>query len=474
MNHSASKSRALPSHPRRGLPVWCLLLALLGLCGSGCRLVQQAANVPGQAVRAVTPGHQDAPAVDPVELQQTLLRFTDEYTTRMYAGINRLQHGTNAPDQAEVLNWKISLGTESCAIASGPNPVADVLDMTIFVTVTRLALEEHWVPNVYGESARPLLESCRGSESNIWQIADTFLTPAQQGELRQAIQVWHDHNPLPESVLAARAVSFASQVAQASHTGSAKPGSVFNLLLLDPLSGLDPALQEVAQTRLFAERALYVTQKMPLLLRWQTELLSYNATQLPALQQVISNSTQIASTLDRYADIAEKLPAQVSAERAAILQSLHSQEQEVTALLTNGTAMSSSLNTTLTTFDGLMKRFGVGETNAAGPPPTNAEPFRIQDYTQTAAQLEAAARQLNELLLTLDQTIGSTNIANLTAQITPVFRQAQNTSQDVVNDAFRKALLLVVAILLAALTYRFLAPRLAPPTKSTNSPPNAP
>ena len=51
--------------------------------------------------------------------------------------------------------------------------------------------------------------------------------------------------------------------------------------------------------------------------------------------------------------------------------------------------MSTSLNTTLTTFDALMKRFGVGETNNASPPSTNAEPFRIQDYGQTAVQLEA-------------------------------------------------------------------------------------
>jgi len=211
------------------------------------------------------------------------------------------------------------------------------------------------------------------------------------------------------------------------------------------------------------------------LLRWQTELLALNTTRLPAFEQVVSNSTSITATLDRYATLGEKIPAQIAAEREAILQSLQSQEKDLTNLLASGTQMSDSLNSTLTTFDALMKRFGVGEPKVGGPPPTNAEPFRIQDYTQTAAQLAVTAQQLNQLLLTLDQTIGSTNISNLAAQMAPVMRQAQSTSQDVVDDAFRKGLLLVLAVLVAALTYRFLAPRLAPKTSSdSNSKSNSP
>ena len=53
-------------------------------------------------------------------------------------------------------------------------------------------------------------------------------------------------------------------------------------------------MREIAQTRLFAERALFVAQKMPALLRWQTELLSVNAVEMPAVQQLVTNSTQIA------------------------------------------------------------------------------------------------------------------------------------------------------------------------------------
>ena len=436
----------------------CLLLAGAGL---GCRMVQTAVDVPTQTVRAITPGKKDKHAVDPVEVQQALLRFADEYSTRMVVGVDKLQRGTNALDPAEVLKWKIALATETCTIASGPNSVASLLDMTIFVTVTRMGLEEYWQPDVFGESAQPMLESCRIAETEIWQLAGTVLKPEQQAELHKAIVAWHQQNPQPESVLAARTLGFASQLAAANTTGSDKSDSVFNLLKVDPLSGLDPAVREIAQTRLFAERALFVTQKMPTLLRWQTELMSVNAVEMPAVRQLVTNSTQITASVDRITRVAEQLPGQVSTERAEILKALQSQEKDVSSLMTSGTQMSDSLNTTLTTFDALMKRFGVGDTNKPpSPPPTNAEPFRIQDYTATAAQLAVTAQRLTELIRTLDQTLGSTNLLQLSAQVGPVVQQAQTGGKEVVDYAFWKGILLVVIALLAALIYRFLSLRM--------------
>jgi hypothetical protein len=429
--------------------------------------VQTAAEVPGETVRAVTPGKKDKNAVDPVEVQQQLMRFADEFSARMIVSVEKLRLGTNALDPAEALRWKIALGTETCSIASGPNAIANLLDMTIFVTVARAALEEYWQPKVFGESARPMLEGCQNAETDIWRFASQVLQPAQQAELRAAIETWRRQNLTPESVLSVRAMGFTLQVAQANQTGATKPGSVFSLLDLDPLSGLDPATREIAQTRLFAERALYVMQKLPTLLRWQAELLSINAVDLPAVRQLVTNSTQIAASVDRFTRVAEQLPGQVSAEREEILKALQSQETQLTPLvnemretLTAGTAMSTSLNTTFTTFDALMKRFGVGETNSAGPPDTNSEPFRIQDYTQSAAQLEVTARQLTEMIRTLDQTLDSTNLAKLSEQLGPAVQQAQTGGKEIVDYAFWKGILLVAIALVAALIYRFLVARL--------------
>lgn len=445
---------------------FCILVSafLLVTFAAGCRLVQTAADVPGQAVRTVTPGAKEQAGADPVEVQQTLMRFADEFASRMTLGVEKLRHGTNALGSAESLCWKIAFGTAACSIVSGPNAIANLMDMTVFVTETRLSLEEYWSPKVFGESALTLLENCRTSEAEIWRATDKILQPEQQAALREAIRTWHLQNSKPENLLVARAVGLAMQVAQVNRADVTKPGSLFSLFMLDPLSNLDPTRREIAQTRLFAERALFVAQKMPTLLRWQTELLSVNALEQPALQQWAATASQIAVSADRLTRVAELLPRQVSAEREEIVKALQSQEGALRPLLTDarqtlaaGEQMATSLNATLAAFDGVLKRLGVGEPEAAGKPATNAEPFRIQDYGQTAVQLEAAARQLTVMLQAFDQALGANSRTQLAAQLGPAVQQAQAGGKDLVDYAFWKGLLFVGVVLLAALLYRLLA-----------------
>jgi hypothetical protein len=273
-------------------------------------------------------------------------------------------------------------------------------------------------------------------------------------------------NPLRESLVALRSLDFASRVAALGQNEVSKPASVLGLLNVDPLAGMEPAVREVAQTRMFAERALFVTQKMPTLLRWQTELLSVNAVEMPAVQQLISNSTQLSGSVERFARVAEQLPEQLSTEREEIVKALQTQEKDIASLMGQGTQFSASLNTTFTTLDALMKRFGVGEPKSGEPPPANAVPFRIQDYTQSAAQIEATAGRLTELLGMLDRTMGSSNLAQFSVQFGPVVQQAQAGGKEVVDYAFWKGILLVVIVLVAALIYRFLVTRLLLPGKN--------
>jgi hypothetical protein len=53
-----------------------------------------------------------------------------------------------------------------------------------------------------------------------------------------------------------RSLDFASRVEALGQAEVRKPCSVFSLHNVDPLVGMEPAVREVAQTRMFGERAL--------------------------------------------------------------------------------------------------------------------------------------------------------------------------------------------------------------------------
>ena len=454
-----------------------LLGAILFLGGGALPAV---ADVSGKSKPVPTAAltSKSQPGADPVEVQQNLLRFADEFSVRMTVGVEKLRRRTDALTPAEALQWKIAITTETCAIVTGPNAVANLMDMTVFVTALRMSLAEHAQLAAYGESLQPMFESCQSAEAEVWKLTAGVLLPNQLDELREALEVWHSKNPLPENVLAVRALGFATEVERASPKEKNRPGSVFGLLKLDPLAGMDPAVRELATTRLLAERALYLAQKMPQLLRWQLELLNANALASPTVQQLVTNTTQLTAAVERVTRVAELLPAQVSGERAEILSALQSQEKglaglatEVRQTLGTGTELSASLNTTLTSLDALLKRLGVGEPKPPGPPAPAGEPFRIQDYTALVTKLESTARQLTELITSLNQTVGPANLTRLSASVEPAVKVAQAGGKEVIDYAFWKGLQLVGVMLLAALVYRFLSGRLMPARRAKDNQP---
>lgn len=429
--------------------------------------MQTAVEIPVGAAKAVVPGSKQGSSVDLAEVQQVVLRIANELFTGMVLGVDALREDGQPVARAQALKWKTALGTSVCTIASGPNAVGNLLDLTVFVTVLRTSVQNHWQPSYFGDSARLIMDVFLRTESEVWGQAAKVLSVEQQQELRDAIEEWCRERSHLQDAMTARAAGWATEVGRSKTSGRTRTGSVFNLLMLDPFAGLDPATREITQSRLLAERGLFVAQKMPELLRWHTELLAMNATETPAMQQLVANTTLLSGAIERMSRVAERLPGQVTAEREAILRELEAHEaaltplmEEVRRTLLASAAMSTSWNVTLTTFDALMKRFGVGEDpgQEAGAP--SGEPFRIGDYGRTAEQLEAAAGRLTELLVTLERTLGSTQLTQLSAQVGPVVDQVQGRGKEMVDYAFGKAVQWVLILFAAALVYRFLTMRM--------------
>lgn len=445
--------------PSGSHPVILMAAVLLLPVVSGCRIAEETARLPMRAVTAVAPATQPQ-APDAALVQVELQRFADEYSSRTIAALDKYAEQVGTIEAcSQALKWKVSASTAAMSIASGPNPLANLLDFLALTSVMRTALESVWLKTTNGPAFQPWLEASRALETNAWKLAEGNLTPDQSQEMRSAIQRWWEANPDARTGFFARPEEFSSLIRKTGEKAS-RPGSVFSLVGLDPTAGLDPAVREVTRTRLFAERAMFLAQRMPFLLRWQVELMSDQLLQAPPVVSALASAERFSRATESVSQTAAALPDRITAERQAVLAALETQagklrelSAEITRTLAAGEQMSTSLNTTLVTFDALMKRFGVGEPDDS-PPDTNAPPFNILDYAATAERIATMAQQLDAVIKDAGSTLDSPALDKRIRDLNALAAGARAEAKSVLNHAFLLAASLIGLVLAAAMIYR--------------------
>jgi hypothetical protein len=439
------------SHAPNRMPTrvpWVLLM--LGIvCSSGCSLLKSTLGLPDKAIQAVLSLNREGVTIDPVELQSQLIRFSDHYLDAMISATGLLRQGEEEhPDRRTLLKRRIAMTDDVLSIATGSNAYANLLDMIILVSLNRVNIENYWMPKRFGDSAKPLLDAGLDAEKEIWRIAGTALQQQQIDELRNGIRAWRDQHPDGRTPRDVGSLGFASEIAKMSKVNQADKSSVFNLLIIDPFAGLDPATSELANTRLFAERGLFLARRMPTLVRWETELLALQTAEMPQIEKLLSSTNQFSASVERFSLVSERLPALISSEREQIVQALDAQRPGLISLaaqtekaLGAGKLMSEATNATLNTYRALMNQLDERPSNP------NAEPFRIGDYTAAAAQISASAERLTTLLEALGKTISPERLDMLSARADLLGKQAQASGKEVVDYAFKKLLLLGVILI---------------------------
>ncbi|HLH52882.1 MAG TPA: hypothetical protein VKY92_04630, partial [Verrucomicrobiae bacterium] len=211
-------------------------------------------------------------------------RFTDNFSLQTAQALEDYANkSASEASKVEALRLRLLSASAVTSIASGPNPSANLLDMVAIVTLSRMAVEDRWLKSAERPALQPWLAASRELETNVWQLAASELKPAYIEELHETIGRWSVQNPEARSTFFARPQEFASAVVPKGKVGT-DVNSVFGMVNLDPTAGLDPAVREVTKTRLLAERAMFTFQRMPFLLRLQTELLAYRLTDQPEVR----------------------------------------------------------------------------------------------------------------------------------------------------------------------------------------------
>lgn len=391
------------------------LFLSLALLAPSCKLVSTAANAPGEIAAGLTGGKsKPTDKIPPSLLHAGIMRFSDTFAARVNEATKEFADKAATPEaRVQALTWAINQTTSAYTIATGPNANVALLDMIVLVTLDRVLHEEYLMPVVWGEADRPMVLAFQALEKDAWNVASTVLTPAQQTAVREALETWRQENPDLAAAAFVRIPAFRDIFKLRPDEDPQKKSGLGDLLSVDPLSGLEPAVREIEQTRQFGERTMFYLQRAPLILSAQIELLGLKFARMPETQSALQDSQRISQAAASIADTAAKLPEELRAQRAGLVADLeHSQEpvrkilSDARATLDSGAQMSTALQGAIASLDKFVGRFQENEPAAQPAAPAEpGKPFDVAEYGLAAEKVGASARELNGLVTSLDRSL---------------------------------------------------------------------
>lgn len=436
--------------------VWMVLLLglMVAAVNSGCATGSHSESSASYSRSLKADGKQAQ--MTPRQVQAQVMRFADRLISMVSVASEDLARtGTNSQARALAHRFKTEQSASAVMIAGGLNPTANLLDMTAMVTLQRQSLEDYWVPKVYGDSAKPLLETYTQLEKDIWSIAHQVLSPANQKELADIIRAWRARNPDFRYTRMVPFEEFARAAGQEPVEGKVPPSSLFGLLFLDPFARLDSTRRAIEQSEYLAERSMFYLQRMPELLQDHSQLMFYDFAQSPEIQNLQSDIERFSRASETFAEGVREFPEQVAEERFAavqqILQGLATERtnfiaqlhveadrlqvplQDLRTTMDAGSQMASSVKSasdSLIAFTDLVQPKSEGR--------TNSHPFDVREYGAAAREIGDSANQLTVLLQSLNHS--SPQLGSLVAQV-------QKESHHWVDYAVGKLLLLTLCIM---------------------------
>lgn len=279
--------------------------ALLAACAT--------ATAPAQPIpRTADPLERRAAAAtaDVARLQSELLALADTALARITAETAPGVLHKDPQIRKFSLDSRLSLGTALIGIVTGPDPVDALLDILTHMTLTAEAMRNEADGKASGSTEVRLLNALELNEADAWKLAERWLPAPARTALRERIAAW------PGERRSAAAVSYV-RLSDMPRTGTASAEAGEGMI-----DSLRAAVKQAEHARLFAERGLFLAQRMPYALRWQAEALAYNMVAMDESQRLLNSVGGLTATADAAVREITALPSQLSNERAAALQDL--------------------------------------------------------------------------------------------------------------------------------------------------------
>ena len=241
--------------------------------------------------------------ISQAELQQDMQRFTSQFLDRVNQASAPLSE-SKQPERREMgARLALAYMASSLDIATGQYPEINMIDMLVFVKVCGDTLEGHWIPEKLGDEGRPLLTAFRSSERQLWGISSKILSDRQQKEVLEAIREWQAAHPDQYRVEGMRFTHLSERAGAASEEREERASGF--------LGQVTAATALADQALLLGERAVFLMNRMPFLLRLQTRLgvqetISDTLTRLGNVQELLRQMPELRPLLEQSVTLASQ------------------------------------------------------------------------------------------------------------------------------------------------------------------------
>jgi len=421
-------------------------------------------------------GAQDPQAITDAVLQADLMSYADRYASIAAQAIDDVERLEPPPNvRRMVLGDLVFSAAAAFTIAADTDPQVALLDMVVIATLGRMIFEDHWLPE-YGGYVEPVVVAMTELEHEAWQITDPILTATQKTELLERIEAFHTANPELTTFSHLRFADFPSKRASSSLKATSGGGMFKSVRRMT---------DQVEQTRMLAERAMYLSTRLPLLGGGFADIwlsrLSFN----PAVEDVLGEIHTFVDVSERLTNAAEDLPQQITSERTeAILQLAHefaaerketvdqvfvniakerqlivdqlvAEEQRLTGVLAELRTTIEAGNELTLSVDALAERLDLGAEEPPGESTESAKPFDIEDYRQTLIQATTAIQDLDKLVGSTHRLVDSDGADKLIPQVATAIDDVGTMGEAMIDRVFARAVVFLILALVGFIAARF-------------------
>ncbi len=252
-------------------------------------------------------------------MQSDVRNFADDLITAVADTYGDVEsRADTAAKRSFVQTQKVEIASSALENAVNVHPFGGLMDTVVLITLVRECNEDPATREILGTDYPVIERMLVMQEATAWRLAGRYLSDDRLAELRRDIAAWRAANPQQRYVAHVHLIDFLIANPNLGQTQARNPGSIFALLFIDPLSGIDPAVREIEQSRDTAERMFFYLQRLPLLISWRVEIQYQQILGTPQVGQALGDVTSLTASSDRFVNVAADIAKSVEAFRTQI------------------------------------------------------------------------------------------------------------------------------------------------------------